>query len=148
MMTVKNSIQICRSKAPSAGASPLHVEAAMAEANVLLNGQQSTDLPQIAAAHRALELLQVRQCSHHAAPNHTLRTECAFQVSYICMHVLANTSNQSYRAFCISVPVRALGSCMFPKALLYAPPRTHVGMHERKPSTVNISVNINFIIVV
>ncbi|KAL3130482.1 hypothetical protein ABBQ38_008299 [Trebouxia sp. C0009 RCD-2024] len=42
-------------------ASPLHVEAAMAEANVLLNGQQSTDLPQIAAAHRALELLQAAE---------------------------------------------------------------------------------------
>lgn len=65
------------------------------------------------------------------------------------MHVLANTSNHSERRFRISAPVLALGSCTFLKAQLYAPPCTHVGMHESEPSlasSVNININFNIVI--
>lgn len=47
-------------KCTSAGASRLHVEAAMAEAGVLLSDQTDTQTAEVTATHCALELLQVR----------------------------------------------------------------------------------------
>ena len=56
----------------SAGASRLHVEAAMAEAGVLLSDQTGTGMAEVTATHRALELLQVRRGLGHACQKYAL----------------------------------------------------------------------------
>ena len=61
--------ELCYKNCTCAGASHLHVEAAIEEAGVLLNNQTGTEMARLEAA---LELLQVRDGLGHACQKHAL----------------------------------------------------------------------------
>ena len=67
-------------KCTSAGAGHLHVEAAVAEAGVLLSDQTGPEVAELADAHRALDLLQVRQSFGLDWQKHALRVSQAVMV--------------------------------------------------------------------
>lgn len=64
----------------------------MAEAEVLLSGQTGSETAKVAVAHRALELLQVRQTSVCACQKQALRVNWA---GLVCGLLLAATSSRS-----------------------------------------------------
>ena len=72
-------VELYRKSYTTAGASHLHVEAAMAEAAVLLSDQTGTEMAKVSDAHCALDLLQVRQRIGYAQ-KHALRVSRAVMV--------------------------------------------------------------------